>query len=260
MATTAGTDTADTEELLYMFRTMVTIREFEEAAGRKAERAEIPGPVHLYSGEEAVAVGVCAALEPGDAIVSTHRGHGHCIAKGADVRQMFAALLGRATGSCGGKGGSMHIADLDLGMLGANGIMGAGAPIATGAAFAAQYERTAGVTVCFSGDGATNQGAWHEALNLAAVLDLPVIFVIENNHYAVFTPQEQQTRAAHLVDRADPQRSAAAAGGDEGCCGAHREDLFSIASTASSISTTARSPARSDERGSSSVGDSITSA
>ena len=202
MATTAGTDTADTEELLYMFRTMVTIREFEEAAGRKAERAEIPGPVHLYSGEEAVAVGVCAALEPGDAIVSTHRGHGHCIAKGADVRQMFAELLGRATGSCGGKGGSMHIADLDLGMLGANGIMGAGAPIATGAAFAAQYERTAGVTVCFSGDGATNQGAWHEALNLAAVLDLPVIFVIENNHYAVFTPQEQQTRAAHLVDRA----------------------------------------------------------
>ena len=192
----------DAEELLYMFRTMVTIREFEEAAGRRAERAEIPGPVHLYSGEEAVAVGVCSVLEPTDAIVSTHRGHGHCIAKGANVEDMYAELFGRSTGLCHGKGGSMHIADLDLGILGANGIMGAGAPIATGAAFASKYNNEGRVAVCFSGDGATSQGAWHEALNLAAALELPVVFVIENNHYAVTSPYAEQTKAARLSDRA----------------------------------------------------------
>ena len=192
----------DAEELLYMFRTMVTIREFEEAAGRRAERAEIPGPVHLYSGEEAVAVGVCSVLETTDAIVSTHRGHGHCIAKGANIEDMYAELFGRSTGLCHGKGGSMHIADLDLGILGANGIMGAGAPIATGAAFASKYNNEGRVAVCFSGDGATSQGAWHEALNLAAALELPVIFVIENNHYAVTSPYAEQTKAARLSDRA----------------------------------------------------------
>src|SRR5688572_12557290 len=129
----------DAEHLLYIFRTMVTIREFEEAAGRLAEQAKIPGAVHLYTGEEAVAVGVCAALETSDYITSTHRGHGHCIAKGGDVRRMFAELLGKEAGYCRGKGGSMHIADLDLGILGANGIVGGGPPIAVGAGFAAKY-------------------------------------------------------------------------------------------------------------------------
>ena len=144
--------------------------------------------MHLYSGEEAVAVGVCSVLESTDAIVSTHRGHGHCIAKGANIEDMYAELFGRSTGLCHGKGGSMHIADLDLGILGANGIMGAGAPISAGAAFASKYNNEGRVAVCFSGDGATSQGAWHEALNLAAALELPVIFVIENNHYAVTSP------------------------------------------------------------------------
>ncbi len=192
----------DTEQLLYLFRTMVTIREFEEAAGRLAEQAKIPGAVHLYAGEEAVAVGVCAHLRQSDTITSTHRGHGHCIAKGGDIRLMFAELFGRESGYCRGKGGSMHIADLDLGILGANGIVGGGPPIAAGAAFAAKYRRTDGVSVCFSGDGATNEGTWHEAINFAALMDLPVIFVVENNHYGEFTPQEKQGAITRLSDRA----------------------------------------------------------
>ena len=196
------TTTVDAELLLYMFRTMVTVREFEEAAGRLAEQAKIPGAVHLYAGEEAVAVGVCANLETADTLTSTHRGHGHCIAKGGDVKRMFAELLGKATGYCRGKGGSMHIADLDLGILGANGIVGGGPPIAVGAAFAARYKKTDGVSVCFSGDGATNEGTWHEAINLAALFELPAIFVIENNHYGEFTPQEKQGSITRLSDRA----------------------------------------------------------
>ena len=196
------TTNADSELLLYMFRTMATIREFEEAAGRLAEQAKIPGAVHLYAGQEAVAVGVCAHLEKADTITSTHRGHGHCIAKGGDVRRMFAELFGRATGYCRGKGGSMHIADLDIGILGANGIVGGGPPIAVGAAFAAQYDGTKGVAVCFSGDGSTNEGTWHEALNFAAVFKLPVLFVIENNHYGEFTPQDKQGAITQLSDRA----------------------------------------------------------
>lgn len=192
----------DAEQLLYMFRTMVTIREFEEAAGRMAEQAKIPGAVHLYAGEEAVAVGVCSHLEVTDTITSTHRGHGHCIAKGGDVKLMFAELLGKASGYCRGKGGSMHIADLDIGILGANGIVGGGPPIAVGAAFAAQYRGTRGVSVCFSGDGSTNEGTWHEALNFAALFDLPAIFIIENNHYGEFTPQEGQGAIAQLSNRA----------------------------------------------------------
>ena len=196
------TTNADSELLLYMFRTMAMIREFEEAAGRLAEQAKIPGAVHLYAGQEAVAVGVCAHLETADTITSTHRGHGHCIAKGGDVRRMFAELFGRATGYCRGKGGSMHIADLDIGILGANGIVGGGPPIAVGAAFAAQYDGTKGVAVCFSGDGSTNEGTWHEALNFAAVFKLPVLFVIENNHYGEFTPQDKQGAITQLSDRA----------------------------------------------------------
>ena len=196
------TTTADADQLMHMFRTMVTIREFEAAAGRQAEQAKIPGAVHLYAGEEAVAVGVCANLGPDDTITSTHRGHGHCIAKGGDVQLMFAELFGKATGYCHGKGGSMHIADLDIGILGANGIVGGGAPIAVGAAFAAQYKRAGVVSVCFSGDGSTNEGSWHEALNFAALFKLPAIFVIENNHYGEFTRQENQAAITRLSDRA----------------------------------------------------------
>jgi pyruvate dehydrogenase E1 component alpha subunit len=199
---TIDATTPDAEQLLWMYRRMVTIREFEEAAGRQAEQAKIPGAVHLYAGEEAVAVGVCANLEPADAITSTHRGHGHCIAKGGDVKRMFAELFGKLDGYCRGKGGSMHIADLELGILGANGIVGGGPPIAVGAAFAAKYQRNGAVAVCFCGDGATNEGTWHEALNFAALFKLPAVFVVENNHYGEFTPQERQGAITQLSDRA----------------------------------------------------------
>jgi pyruvate dehydrogenase E1 component alpha subunit len=192
----------DAELMLYMYRTMVKIREFEERSGRLAQQAKIPGTVHLYSGEEAVAVGVCANLTPADAITSTHRGHGHCIAKGGDVRLMFAELYGRATGYCHGKGGSMHIADLDLGILGANGIVAGGAPIAMGAAFASKYKNDGTVAVCFCGDGATNEGAWHEAMNFAGLYKLPLITVIENNHWGEFTRQEKQAPITELYVRA----------------------------------------------------------
>ena len=192
----------DSEALLHMFRTMVRIREFEEAAGSLAEQAKIPGAVHLYAGEEAVAVGVCAELEPADSITSTHRGHGHCIAKGGDVKLMFAELYGRATGYCHGKGGSMHIADLDLGILGANGIVAGGAPMAMGAAFASKYRRDRGVCVLFCGDGATNEGAWHESMNFAALYQLPLITVVENNHWGEFSRQEAQAHISELYVRA----------------------------------------------------------
>ncbi|MEX2229567.1 MAG: thiamine pyrophosphate-dependent dehydrogenase E1 component subunit alpha [Dehalococcoidia bacterium] len=200
--TTETTTQLDAEQLLYMYRTMVKIREFEEAAGRLAEQAKIPGAVHLYAGEEAVAVGVCANLDPEDTITSTHRGHGHCIAKGGDVKRMFAELFGKADGYCHGKGGSMHIADLEIGILGANGIVGGGPPIAVGSAFAAKYQHNGRVCVCFTGDGATNEGTWHESLNFAALMKLPAIFVIENNHYGEFTPQSGQGAIARLSDRA----------------------------------------------------------
>ena len=192
----------DPETLLHIFRTMVKIREFEEAAGRLAEQAKIPGAVHLYVGEEAVAAGVCATLMPADCITSTHRGHGHCIAKGGDVRRMFAELYGRATGYCHGKGGSMHIADLDLGILGANGIVAGGAPIAMGAAFAAKYKRDGSVCVLFCGDGATNEGAWHEAMNFAGLYRLPLVTVVENNHWGEFSRQEAQAPISELYVRA----------------------------------------------------------
>jgi TPP-dependent pyruvate/acetoin dehydrogenase alpha subunit len=198
---TTSTELPDVEQLLYMFRTMVTIREFEEAAGRQAEQAKIPGAVHLYAGQEAVAVGVCSNLQPNDTITSTHRGHGHCIAKGGDAKRMFAELFGKVDGYCRGKGGSMHIADLDLGILGANGIVAGGVPIAVGAGFAAKYQRDGSVCVNFSGDGATNEGAWHESLNLAALWSLPVIFIVENNHYGEFTPQSVQGAISDLSQR-----------------------------------------------------------
>src|SRR5436190_1498243 len=174
----------DTPQLTRMLRTMILIREFDELAIQLRVAGKIYGAVHPYVGQEAVAVGVCSTLTVGDRVISTHRGHGHCIAKGADIRRMMAELFGRVDGYCKGKGGSMHIADFAVGMLGANGIVGGGLPIACGAALAAQLEGAGDVTVCFFGDGAAAEGEFHEALNIAAVWKLPIVFVCENNQYA----------------------------------------------------------------------------
>jgi pyruvate dehydrogenase E1 component alpha subunit len=162
----------------------------------------VPGFVHLYAGEEAVAVGICAHLTDRDYITSTHRGHGHCIAKGVDIPGMVAELMGKSTGICKGKGGSMHIADVDKGMLGANGIVGGGLPLACGAALTAKTLGTGGVAVCFFGDGASNQGTFHEALNLAAIWKLPVVFVCENNGYAEATPFSYHCATSDIANRA----------------------------------------------------------
>ena len=176
------------QALLEMYRNMVTIREFDRRAVEEFHAGNIPGVVHAYIGQEAIAVGVCSALRRDDKIVSTHRGHGHTIAKGADIKLMMAELFGRSNGYCHGKGGSMHIADFRVGMLGANGIVGAGLPIAAGAALAAQLEQSDRVAVAFFGDGASNEGAFHGSLNLASVWKLPAIFVCENNQWAVSVP------------------------------------------------------------------------
>ena len=178
----------ETQQLLDMYRKMVTIRKFDERAIEEFHGGSIPGVVHAYIGQEAVAVGVCAALRQDDLIVSNHRGHGHTIAKGADMKLMMAELLGRSNGYCRGKGGSMHIADFSVGMLGANGIVGAGMPIATGAGLAASLEGSDRVAACFFGEGAANEGSFHTSLNLAAIWNLPVIYVCENNRFAVAVP------------------------------------------------------------------------
>ncbi|MCC6959625.1 MAG: thiamine pyrophosphate-dependent dehydrogenase E1 component subunit alpha [Dehalococcoidia bacterium] len=191
-----------TEALRDMHLRMVRIRTFEEEAGKLMESGRVPGSLHLYVGEEAVAAGVMAHLRDSDQITSTHRGHGHLVAKGGDFKQMYAELFGRSTGYCKGKGGSMHISDLDLGMLGANGIVGAGPPIAIGAAFSNQYRKTDNVTVCFFGDGASNEGTFHEAANMAAVFKLPVVFVCENNGFGEFTRQERHQAIQDVADRA----------------------------------------------------------
>src|SRR5262252_3851045 len=170
-----------------MLRQMLMIRRFEERASSDYLAGRIYGVVHCYIGEEAVAVGVCTALGPGDRIISTHRGHGHCIAKGADLDRMMAELYGREAGYCKGKGGSMHIADFGIGMLGANGIVAGGLAIVTGAGLAAQMESKGGVAVSFFGDGASNAGPFHECLNIAAAWKLPMIYVCENNMYAAQT-------------------------------------------------------------------------
>jgi TPP-dependent pyruvate/acetoin dehydrogenase alpha subunit len=167
-----------------MLRKMILIREFDELAIKLRTGGKIYGAVHPYVGQEAVAVGVCANLTHTDRVTSTHRGHGHCIAKGADVKRMMAELFGRVDGYCKGKGGSMHIADFAVGMLGANGIVGGGLPMAAGAALAAQLEGKGNVAVCFFGDGAVAEGEFHEALNISSVWKLPIVFVCENNQYA----------------------------------------------------------------------------
>jgi len=171
------------EELIRAWRDMMTIRRFEERVQEEFSKGDIPGFVHLYAGEEASAVGMCMHLGPKDYIASTHRGHGHSIAKGCDVVGMMCELFARQDGLCGGKGGSMHIADLDQGMLGANGIVGGGPPLVVGAALTAKTLNTGTVAVCFSGDGASNQGTTFEAMNMAVVLKLPAVFVFENNQY-----------------------------------------------------------------------------
>ncbi|WP_306441007.1 thiamine pyrophosphate-dependent dehydrogenase E1 component subunit alpha [Methyloversatilis sp. XJ19-13] len=190
------------EGLLQAYRTMRTIREFEERLHVDFATGEIPGFVHLYAGEEASATGICMHLNRDDYIASTHRGHGHCIAKGVDPVGMMAEIWGKRTGTCKGKGGSMHIADLDVGMLGANGIVGGGGPLICGTALASKLRGSNNVGVCFFGDGASNQGTIFEAMNLAAVWKLPVIFVGENNGYAEATASKFSVACENIADRA----------------------------------------------------------
>jgi acetoin:2,6-dichlorophenolindophenol oxidoreductase subunit alpha len=192
----------DKELLLDLYHTMVRIRLFEEQVRDLALKNEIPGFVHVSIGEEASATGVCAALRHSDRITSTHRGHGHLIAKGGRLDRMMAELFGKRTGYCKGKGGSMHIVDFSLGILGANGIVGAGLPIATGSALAAVVTGRDDVSACFFGDGASNEGTFHESLNLAAVWKLPVVFVCENNGFGEFTPAQTVTSVRDIAQRA----------------------------------------------------------
>jgi pyruvate dehydrogenase E1 component alpha subunit len=200
MTTPATDPRLDLEQNLHMYRQMVKIRAFEEQVNELYKGAKMPGLAHLYVGEEAVAVGVCEALRRDDVITSTHRGHGHCLAKGATVDRMFAELLGKEAGYCRGKGGSMHIADQDTGNLGANAIVGGSAGIATGAALSAKMRGTDQVAVCFFGDGALGQGLLYETMNMASLWKLPVIYVCENNLYGEYTPGSE-TIAGEILSR-----------------------------------------------------------
>ena len=191
----------DSDQLMRMYRRMITIRQFEENANDLYTRALMPGITHLYSGEEAIAVGVCEALRNDDYVTSTHRGHGHCVAKGAALDRMFAELLGKEAGYCKGKGGSMHIADPDTGNLGANAIVGGSMGIATGAALSAKRKGNGRVAVCFFGDGALGQGLLYEVMNMAALWKLPVIYVCENNLYNEYT-HNSETIAGDILTRA----------------------------------------------------------
>ena len=193
---------ADAGRLSAMLRRMLVIRAFEERVAELYAAGTLYGHVHLYVGQEAVAVGTCLALRDDDYVTSTHRGHGHCLAKGAEPPRMMAELFGRRTGYCKGKGGSMHIADFSHGILGANGVVGGGAPAAAGAALGVKLQGRDSVVVCFFGDGAMNQGVVHEAMNLAAIWALPVIFVCEDNRYAITTPSAYAASGPGLVARA----------------------------------------------------------
>lgn len=190
------------ETARWAYQTMQDIRHFENMLHRNFTKGEIPGFVHLYAGEEAVATGVCAHLSKEDQITSTHRGHGHCIAKGCDLNGMMAEIYGKATGLCKGKGGSMHIADMDLGMMGANGIVGGGFSIANGAALRNKYLKTDNVSICFFGDGASNEGNFHESMNMASIWKLPIVFVCENNQFAEATPQWYASASKTIAERA----------------------------------------------------------
>ncbi len=191
------------DDLRSVYRKMRTIRVFEEKLNDLVVAGKLAGFLHLYAGEEAVATGVCAHLSDDDFVGSTHRGHGHCIAKGVDVGGMMAELFGRSTGVCKGKGGSMHIADVDKGMLGANGIVGSGIPLATGAGLTAKLKKNGNVSVGFFGDGASNQGQFHESLNMASNWKLPVVYVLENNGYGEFTPTEFVVPVKDIAVRAE---------------------------------------------------------
>ena len=197
------------DELIGLFRTMLTIRRFEERVSLEYARGSILGYVHLYIGQEAIATGVCNNLRINDRIVSSHRGHGHSIAKGADIKRMMAEIYGKRTGYCKGKGGSMHIADFSIGMLGANGIVGAGLPIAVGAGLAAQLEKKGQVAAVFFGDGASQEGEFHEAMSLASIWRLPLIFVCENNLYASGTPAAYAVPIKDIYKKAPSRRSRA---------------------------------------------------
>jgi len=190
------------EPLVYMYRKMLEVRRFEEKVWDLFGRNIIPGTLHLYIGEEATAVGVCANLRVDDYITSTHRGHGHCIAKGADLKKMMAEILGKKTGYCKGKGGSMHVADATVGILGATAVVGSAIPIAVGAALSCKLRKSDRVVACFFGDGASNNGTFHESLNMAAIWKLPVIFVCENNMYAMGTRISNVTAIENIADRA----------------------------------------------------------
>ncbi|MDF2675964.1 MAG: thiamine pyrophosphate-dependent dehydrogenase component subunit alpha [Bacillota bacterium] len=190
------------EQVKNMYQTMLKIRKFETRAKDLFAEGKIPGFVHLYIGEEATATGACANLRDEDYITSTHRGHGHIIAKGGDLKNMMAELFGKETGYCKGKGGSMHIADATKGILGANGIVGAGHNIAAGAGLAIQYKKTDQVCVCFFGDASTNQSTFHESMNLASVWKLPVIFVCENNGYGISVSQARHQAITDVSVRA----------------------------------------------------------
>jgi TPP-dependent pyruvate/acetoin dehydrogenase alpha subunit len=196
------THTLNRDDYLWCFRTMTAIRRFEQSVVEFFGRSMVRGSTHVYLGEEAVATGACRALRPDDYVLSTHRGHGHCIAKGADMGRMMAEVLGRATGYCQGKGGSMHIADFDLNMLGANGIVGGSIPIAVGVGLAIKQQGLDRVAVCFFGDGAGNQGVFHEAMNMVSLWRLPVIYICENNLYAVSTHVRRSTAVEDISVRA----------------------------------------------------------
>lgn len=201
LAPTLDLSELDAEQWLQMYEQMCKIRAFEESANELYTSARMPGLTHLYIGEEGVAVGVCEALRKDDYITSTHRGHGHCVAKGAELDKMFAELLGKASGYCRGKGGSMHIADQDTGNLGANAIVGGSAGIATGAGLSIKMRKTDQVAVCFFGDGALGQGLIYESMNMAQLWKLPVIYVCENNQYNEYT-HNSETAAGTLLGRA----------------------------------------------------------
>jgi len=190
------------EKQLELYKSMSLIRKTEEKLFYLFSVQEMPGTMHQYIGQEAVASGVCGTLKTSDYVTSTHRGHGHCIAKGADLNALMAEMFAKETGSCRGMGGSMHIADFKAGMLGANGIVGGGMPIATGAGITCKYKKEGNVVVSFFGDGATNEGAFHESLNMASAYNLPVLFVCENNQYGFSTHYRRVTNVENIADRA----------------------------------------------------------
>jgi pyruvate dehydrogenase E1 component alpha subunit len=190
------------EDQLAILASMVRIRRVEERLSDLFTQGKIPGFIHVSIGQEAIATGVCSCLVPEDSVLTTHRGHGHALAKGIDLKRFMAEIFGRRNGFCKGKSGSMHVADKQVGVVGANGIVGGGLPISLGTAFASQYRQEKSVTVCFFGDGASNQGTFHESLNIAALWNLPIVFCCENNQWAQFTPQARYMKVENVATRA----------------------------------------------------------